>query len=335
MNIGPTQWLGLDISASSFDGALAEEGVDPDLHLRVPVHAYERTRQGVGDCLEKAGELAGVALESTGIYSQEAAAWFREARPGLRVCVLNPMQVKAYGRSLGIRNKNDRVDARVIASFAASRRPKASWVPEPERMQLRELLHAREALVQMLADERNRPSSGEPGVVAEVRKALQAHLASAISRIEAGVHELMDQHPAMKTDLKRMTTITGVGPVTATSALAILGDLRRFQRGRQLSAYVGVSPRQRTSGTSVRGRTRMCKQGNSRMRQLLYMAAMAAVRVEGPLKTTYEALIARGKPRKSALGAIMRRILLLMRAVLIHETDYRADYQACAAPAAS
>ena len=333
MKIGPTRWLGLDISASSFDGALAEEGGEPD--LRVTVHAFDRTRQGVMACLKQTGEVVGVALESTGIYSQEVAAWLREARPGLRVCVLNPMLVKAYGRSLSVRNKNDRIDARVIACFAASHRPKASWVPEPERMRLRELLHEREALVQMLADTRKRPSSDGPGLLSEVRRAVEEHLASAISRIEAGIREVMDQHPAMKTDAKRMMTVPGVGPVTATSALALLGDVRRFPRGRQLAAFVGVSPRQRTSGTSVRGRTKMCKQGNRRMRQLLYLAAMATVRVEGPLKSTYEALIARGKPRKSALGAVMRRILLLMRAVLVHETDYRADYQPCAVRAAS
>jgi transposase len=244
------------------------------------------------------------------------------------------MQVKAFGRSLGIRNKNDRVDARVIANFAASNRPEASWVPEPERMQLRELLQEREALVKMQADERKRPV-GEVGVVAEVRQGLLQHLASGIARLETAMNELIDQHPAMKVDMKRFMTAPGIGPVTAISVLAILGDVRRFQRGRQLAAYVGVSPRQKTSGTSVRGRTRMCKQGNSRIRQLLYLAAMASIRVKGPLRTTYEALVARGKPRKSALGAVMRRLLLLMRALLIHETDYRADYEASTLHAAS
>jgi len=333
MNIGQTKWLGLDISASSFDGALAEEGVKPD--PRMDVHSYERTRRGVRACLKRAGEVAGVALESTGVYSQETAAWLREIRPGLRVCVLNPMQVKAFGRSLAVRNKNDRIDARVIACFAASHRPEASWVPEPERMHLRELLQEREALVQMLADERKRPSSGEVGAVTEVRKGLLQHLASGIACLETAIRELIDQHPAMNADMKRFMTAPGIGPVTAISVLAILGDVRRFQRGRQLAAYVGVSPRQKTSGTSVRGRTRMCKQGNSRIRQLLYLAAMASIRVEGPLRTTYEALVARGKPRKSALGAVMRRPLLLMKALLVHETDYRPDYEANSLHAAS
>lgn len=333
MTIHPTRWLGLDISAATFDATLGIEGAAPE--LRSDVTNYPRTRSGILACLGKAGEITGVALESTGRYSQEVAEWLREARPGLRVCVLNPMQVKAFGRSLAVRNKNDRIDARVIACFAASHRPEASWVPEPERMRLRELLHEREALVQMLADTRKRPNSGQSGLLKDVREGIVRQLKSAIARIEAGIHELMDAHPTMKADMKRMMTIPGVGPIVAISVLAILGDLRRFQRARQLGAYVGVSPRQRVSGTSVRGRTRMCKQGNSRIRQLLYLAAMASLRAGGPMKIVFESLVARGKARKSALGAVMRRLLLLMRAVLVHETDYRSDYPSGPVPAAS
>jgi transposase len=323
MNIRSTQWLGLDISASSFDGAVAEEGGAPN--LRLAVHSHKRTREGVCACLKQAGEVVGVALESTGVYSQEVATWLREARPGLRVCVLNPMQVKAYGRSLAVRNKNDRVDARVIACFAASHRPKASWVPEPERMRLRELLKERAALAQMLASDRKRPISEETGLLAEVRAGLREHLKSAIARLEAGIRELLDQHPELKADTQRLMTIHGVGLIVSTTVLAILGDLRRFERGRQLAAFAGVSPQQQSSGSSVRGRTRMCKQGSSRVRRVLYLAAMAAVRMEGPLRSVYEALIARGKRRKAALGAIMRRLLLIMRALLVNGTDYQTE----------
>jgi transposase len=323
MNIRPTKWLGLDISASSFDAALAEEGALPE--LRQSTHSYPRTQEGISACLAKAGEVVGVALESTGRYSQEAAAWLREARPGLRVCVLNPMQVKAYGRSLAVRNKNDQVDARVIACFAASRRPKPSWVPRPELLQLRELVKERTALKRMLAGDRLRALPGEAGLLAEVRTGLHAHLKAAIARLETGIRELLDQHSALKADVRRMMTTPGVGLIVATTVLAILGDLRRFERGRQLAAFAGVSPQQQTSGTSVQGRTRMCKQGSSRVRHVLYLAAMAAVRVDGPLKAAYEALVARGKRRKAALGAIMRKLLLVMRALLVHGTDYRSE----------
>lgn len=323
MNIRPRQWLGLDISAASFDAALAEEGALPE--LRQTTRAYPRTRDGVSACLAHAGEVAGVALESTGRYSQEAAVWLREVRPGLRVCVLNPMQVKAYGRSLAIRNKNDQVDARMIACFAASRRPKPSWVPAPELLRLRELVKQRAAVKRMLAADRMRAQPGEDGLLSQVRDGLHTQMKVAVAQLEAGIRGLLQEYPALKADVQRMMTTPGVGLIVATTVLALLGDLRRFERGSQLAAFAGVSPQQQTSGTSVRGRTRMCKQGSSRVRQALYLAAMAAVRTEGPLQDAYRALVARGKRRKAALGAIMRRLLLVLRALLVHDTDYQAE----------
>ena len=320
MNIHPKNWLGLDISAASFDGSTAEEGAAPDLHR--PVHAFPRTPEGIRACLARVGEVVGVALESTGIYSQEAAAWLREARPGLRVCVVNPMQVKAYGKSLAVRNKNDAVDARVIALFAASHRPKASWVPEPERMRLRDLLKERAAIVQMLSNERKRAFSEASGLLGEVRADLRSALQTGLKRLEAGIWEVVNAYPSLATDVKRLMTIPGVALIVSTTVLALLGDLRRFHRGRELAAYAGLSPSQRSSGTSVHGRTRMCKLGNRKVRHVIYLAAMTAIRYPGPLKEAYEAMVVRGKNRKAALGAVMRRLLLLMRALLVSESEH-------------
>lgn len=314
-------WLGLDISAASFDASLAEEGAAPD--LRRPVRAFPRTPEGVQACLAWVGTVVGVALESTGIYSQEVATWLRAARPGLRVCVINPLQVKGYGKSLAVRNKNDAVDTRVIALFAASHRPKASWVPEPELMRMRDLLKERAAVVQMLANERKRGVSEEAGLLADVRKELREALQAALKRLEEGIRGLANAHPSLYRDVQRLMTIPGVALIVSTTILALLGDLRRFARGRELAAYAGLSPRHRTSGTSIHGRTRMCKLGNRKVRQVLYLAAMTAIRYPGPLKDAYEAMAVRGKNRKAALGAVMRRMLLLMRALLVSETDHQ------------
>lgn len=316
------KWLGFDISASSFEASVAEEGAAPD--LRRAVQGFPRTPEGIRASLAWAGPVVGVALESTGIYSQEAAAWLREAQPGLRVCVVNPMQIKAYGKSLAVRNKNDAVDARVIALFAASHRPKASWVPEPERMRLRDLLKERAAVVQMMANERKRGFSEEDTLLAEVRRQLAEALKAALKRLEEGIRALVNAHPSLCRDVQRLMTIPGVALIVSTTVLALLGDLRRFARGRELAAYAGLSPSQRSSGTSIRGRTRMCKLGNRKVRHVLYLAAMMAIRRPGPLKEAYEGLVARGKNRKSALGAVMRRMLLLMRALLVSETDHQA-----------
>ncbi|MFN8012209.1 MAG: transposase [Holophagaceae bacterium] len=173
MTIHPTRWLGLDISSATFDAALEVEGSAPE--LRADVHNHPERGPGSKPAWTGPARLPVWRWESTGRFSQEVAEWLREVRPGLRVCVLNPMQVKAFGRSLAVRNKNDRIDARVIACFAASHRPEASWVPEPERMRLRELLHEREALVQMLAEHRKRPNSGQSDLLAACGKASSAN----------------------------------------------------------------------------------------------------------------------------------------------------------------
>lgn len=128
---------------------------------------------------------------------------------------------------------------------------------------------------------------------------------------------------SLRADLARMTTIPGVGIVTAITVLAELGDLRRFASGRQLAAFAGVSPRRHESGSSVRGRTSMCKKGNPTVRSVLYMSALTTKRLPNGMATIYERLIANGKAPKAALGALMRKQLLLMRALLVRGEDYK------------
>jgi transposase len=113
-----------------------------------------------------------------------------------------------------------------------------------------------------------------------------------------------------------MASIPGVGFHTATLSLGLLGDFTRFERGREPSSFAGTAPELKDSGKTVPGRTVLVKRGNPRIRKALFLSAMTAVRQEGPLRQIYLDLVAKGKAKKSALGAIMRRLLLLMRAVL-------------------
>ena len=108
----------------------------------------------------------------------------------------------------------------------------------------------------------------------------------------------------------------------ATTVLVEMGDLRRFTRSRQLTAFAGLSPKRKESGTSVHGKTRMCKQGSGRVRAELYMAAGCAARFNPDMKATYENLLAHGKEKRAALGAVMRKLLVLMRAVAKADQDW-------------
>ena len=135
---------------------------------------------------------------------------------------------------------------------------------------------------------------------------------------------LVNHDEELKRDVTLLTSIYGVAFINATTILAELGDLRRFALGRQLTAFAGMSPRHRDSGSSVHGRSRLCKQGNPRVRQSLYLSAMVAIRGNNQFRQTYLRLLDEGKAKMVALAAIMRKLLVLMRAILINGQAYQA-----------
>jgi transposase len=310
----PTAWIGIDVSKRTFDAALAGAAG--------PGRAFERTPGGVARMLawidaQTAGPVRAV-LEATGVYSHELAAWLLEARPSLAPAIVNPQLTCDFAKSLGLRNKTDRADARALARFGAERNPRAHEPLSPARENLRALSRERRRLTETLVSERLHASEQRgPALLGRLSARLSKQIEQALKEIDDAVDELIAGDEALAHDLALLLTIPGVGRRTALTILAELGDLRRFRRARTLSAFAGISPREHTSGTSVRRRTRLCKRGNRHARQALYMASLCATRGRGALAATYRRLVEAGKPKKSALGAVMRKLLVLMRAVLV------------------
>ena len=310
--------LGADVSLEKFDAGVA--GPDSAADLRsIKVRIFPRTLEGVRLCLDWVDALGGidsVVMEATGYYSQELAGWFAQLRPDLPVFIANAFPIKRFGESLGVRTKTDSQDARVIACFGVGRK---LWPLHQKPPALRELdrLHKdRDALVDMLKNVRQRAlGAARNGAAHAVHTRICAELKKGIGDLEIAIMALVQQTPSIKDDAQLLQTIPGVGFHTATKVLASIGDMRRFNRARELAAFEGVAPREKLSGKTVHGRTVMCKKGDPRVRSALYMAALAAVR-KGPFQEIYLKLRARGAKAKSALGAIMRRILLLMRVLL-------------------
>lgn len=319
------RFQGIDVSKATFD--VAWWGDQP--FQGMATHAFPRTPAGVRAWLSRftADDLQGMAvvMESTGGYCKELAGWIREARPGLHVAIANPYRVKSYGRSLGLRNKTDRVDARMLAQFGQERQPGA-WAPlSLSQETLRELTRTRSKLKATVVAYRNRLKG--PTVVSPLVRKCQEHLLVALDRqikaLEKGILALCRKDPSLKVDLDLLMSIGGVGLITAAVVLGAAGDLRRFKRRGELCAYLGASPRQFQSGSSVQGKTHMCLMGGKHVRSALYMAAMSTCRSKGPLGDFYRRLVAAGKPRKAALGALMRKLLVVMRAVLIQGKPYQ------------
>jgi len=322
-------WVGIDVAKKTFDAALVRHGQKwPATPLaNVPVRNFTRTRQGVLDFLQWLDTMTipdglcgrvRVIMEATGRYSTELAAWLVEERPALAPAIAPPHQTSAFIASLGLRNKTDKLEARALGFYGMERQPPAYQPMSAHEIQLRELIRYRDFLVRERVAVTNR--TDETSACQAVRKMQQKRLrllGTDIDRIEQQIRLTVDSCPELKQDVALLSSIYGVGLITAATVRAELGDLRRFYKARQLTAYAGLNPSLRQSGSSVNGRPHMSKKGNPHIRQTLYLAAMVAIRGQNDLQRTYLRLREEGKSAMAALGAIMRKLLVLMRAILI------------------
>lgn len=336
-------WIGIDVAKKTFDAALVRPGQRfPQTQLReVPAETFRRDPDGVQRFVHWMGEQvaqepdppqARVVMEATGTYSVELTAWLCEACPMLAPAIENPERTNAFMNSMALRNRTDRLEARALAFYGAERRPAPYEPLTPEHRKLRELSRFRDSLIAEKTAETNRQEQWvESKLVRRLQAQRQRQLKAAIDKVEAEMKKLIAQTPHLKRDFALLVTIPGVAFVTAAVILAEMGDLRRFARSRQVTAFAGVSPRQVVSGTSINGRPRLCKKGNPRVRQALYMSALTAVKPKTQLRETYERLLANGKPPMVALGAIMRKLLCVMRAILINETPFKKQWKKCPA----
>lgn len=334
-----THWVGLDVSKDTFDAAwlsCAEPAPSKNLAY-FPWRAFPRNTAGVemflqwiDEQLEREvddGAAPRCVMEATGRYSTELALWLLSYRESLSPAIAQPRRTSHFIESLGVRNVTDSLAARGLAVYGREREPDAYVPPSVAELELREVCRFRDSLVRQRTALKNQlHDKSASAFVEDEREELLSSFNGRIERVEKEMRRIVREDPDLKHTVATMMTINGVGFLTAAVIRCELGDLRRFERARQLSAFAGMNPCVRQSGTSVHGRTRLSKQGNSRSRQALYMAGMAAVRGDTDLARTYHRLIANGKEKMAALGVVMRKLLLLMRAVLIHDTPYDPEW---------
>ena len=333
-------YSGLDVAKATFDAGLwlpLPEGQDRPVR-DIPVRTFSRTREGVRAYLQWADSRIApadglvpftlhVILEHTGRYSVQLIAWLLAERPALRWTLVQPQRAAHYARSLAASTKTDKTDARALTRYGVERRPACDEPIDPKRAELRELSRYRTTLVEMRTAEGNRAQEPCPSPL--VRQLQNKHLAQLdrdIERVEKEMKELIRELPDLHRDAQYIDSIAGVGFITAAAIVAELGDLRRFRRARQLTAFVGVAPRLADSGSSVHRPAHMSKAGDARLRALLYMCALSAIVHNPHMARVYQRLTAAGKTRMCALGAVMRKLLVLMRAPVLSGQLYQADY---------
>lgn len=261
-----------------------------------------------------AARLAGVRLvviEATGGYEIAAVAALHLA--GIPVAVVNPRQARDFARVLGRHAKTDRVDAAVLAEFAARIDPPPTVPPDPDREALAALLARRRQVIDMRVMEANRL---RPGLPTEILASIEDHLAWLDDRVAAADRDLaaaIRRTPAWRADDDLLRSIPGIGFVASRTLLADLPELGHGPADRVV-ALVGLAPFADDSGRRSGGRH--IRGGRATVRRALYMAALAAARVAGPLKDFADRLKARGKAAKVVLVAVARRLLVIAHAVV-------------------
>lgn len=277
------------------------------------------------------GRSVHIGMEATGVYSHGIAQWLSEHEQ-FTVSVINPAQIKAFGRAMLIRTKTDQVDARVIREFVRSQSPEAWTPPSKVRQQLSAMVAQGDAVREEIGQWKNRQHAQKHDV--NVPKAVKTSSTTIIRSLERELKRLYDAidklclaDEGLAEDMKLLTSISGIAKRSASQILAYGGESLTTKSRRQLDAHAGLVPAERRSGTSVRGKSHLAKQGNARLRRVLYMPALVAAHFNPVLKEFYQRLLEKGKPKKVALTACMRKMLNIIRAMLIKRTLFNPDYQ--------
>lgn len=323
MKIKPIYFLGVDLAKDSFHYRL-DDTSGKLLRAGVVANTREDIDAFVADLLALVPGRPGsfhAGMEATGRHGR--LLWSILATASIPTSVINPAQIKAFARSINRRGKNDTLDAATIATFVRRNAPYTA-VPEPGHLaQLRELTREIDHLVAESVRVKHRLSevadSSEP-VAESLRRQLE-NIATEIARMESSIAGLCREHDDLRQSVDLLCTIPGVAKRTASRVLAQIGS-KSFSSGRQLSAYSGTSPAQNLSGSSLKGKTRLCKRGNGHLRKALYMPALTLWRKCLEIKAWADAIAARLGSRKAALGAVMRKLIHIIHGVLKHRKPF-------------
>lgn len=307
--------VGIDIAKAKFDACFL-----PSDRRRQQAGLFSNDSQGFAKLLQwieriDQGRSVQFCMEETGIYSRALATFLHQC--GHRVSLVNPALIKAFGRSLNLRSKTDRIDAHLIATYARERQPEP-WQPLPSQHQsLRELSRRREQVMQALLIERNHLEGCVSETVRPLIDAAIAGLEAQIATLDRMMEQLASKDAILHHNLLLLQSVPGIGRLTALRLLAELPCLDRFESARALCAYAGLTPKIEQSGSSLNRKARLCKQGRAGLRQLLFMPAVSLFSTKsGPLKEFAQRLLANAKPKMCVVGALMRKLLSLAFAIL-------------------
>ena len=310
--------LGLDVAKAKLDACLLLDG-----HKH---HAtFDNSQPGMRKLLAWVRKLhpdplQRAVMESTGPYGELAAAILHEA--GHRVSVVNPRWIKNHARSLGLRNKTDRLDAWLIADYARTHDCDQWLPPAPELATLRALLRRLASIDSMIQAEQRRDEcalSREPLLLQSLRRVKRALMAEQ-KHLEKAISSHLRDHPVLREECSLLQQIQGIGPKAARWLCAELP--RHLHSSMAAAAWVGVTPCKHESGSSVRDPSTIGREGNRHLRRVLYMPAVVARHKNPRLKSFADRLEANRKPKMVVLFAVLHKLVRIAFSILKNHSLY-------------
>lgn len=307
-------WIGIDVSKQALDVAARPSG---------EVWQFSNDEAGIAELVSKLEPLGVslVVLEATGGLESPVTAALALAE--IPVAVVNPRQARDFGKALGYLAKTDRIDAGILAHFGEAVRPEPRQLPSEEATNLAAVVARRRQLTEMLTMEQNRLGSAPAALRRDIREHI-VWLQKRLKDSDKDIHKLLKSSPLWREKDQLLQGVPGVGPVLSATLLAMLPELGKLNR-KEIAALVGVAPLNRDSG-KMKGK-RATWGGRSSVRDVLYMATMSAVRYNPTLKDFYERLLKAGKLKKVALVACMRKLLVILNAMLRDNAPWSASHQ--------
>lgn len=311
--------VGIDMSKLEFHGAIKIQGKEK-------VKAFSNNERGFKHFLEwlQKNLIAPyhVCMESTGKYGNSLAEFLYNN--GHVVSVVNPAKIKFFMKSQLSRNKTDIDDAVYILHFCELFNPN-HWRPlSIEHRELQELTKRLDSLTEMKAQEKNRLENASDIIKESVATIIDC-LTKEIKAIEAKIKIHINENSHFKEQARLLDSIKGIGDKTTNKVIAFLGNIEAYDRAKKLAAFIGLNPQRFQSGTSL-NRSRLSKMGNAELRKMFYMPTLVAIKHNPVINAFYVRLIAKGKSKKVAICAAMRKLVHIIYGVLKNKMPFDATH---------
>ena len=306
-------YVGIDVAQDQLDIATTADQTWSVKHHPRAMAALARRLQKLSP--------ARIIVESSGKLEQELVVVLAEAK--LPVVVVNPRQVRDFAKATGVLAKTDRIDARILARFGEAVKPEVRELPDAQARDLMAHVARRRQLHQMLRAERHRLLR----VARPLKKSLERHIAyleKQLAKLDEDLHDAIRQTPIWQESFDLLQSVPGIGPTTAATMIAELPELGRLSR-HEIAALVGVAPFNRDSG-KWKGK-RSTWGGRSSVRSALYMATLVATQYNAYIRAYYQRLLTRGKAKKTALVACMRKLIVILNSMLKNHQPWTPKIQ--------